>query len=281
MALKNDLIEIALNDIRSASLLYDKKLYAQSFFLFQQASEKANKAYGLCVGLITEKEAKESIGHNQLKIHRKAVVAEQKELESTLKILANNPDVANHTYLKGKDIGAYSERLQEGLKFHDSAKQKELLNYTQESLDYFLDAIEELCYLRFKLGKKAKENVLNELKNYEDFGKSFFAEKDKMDLIEAMKEDNRDQLISVVQQFSKHQIKSLFMLVTFYFCAIVTIRHSTLSRYPDETNNPLTFYSRSNPSVKNQPYFIYYLKRALVLLRKYEAMGESNKKLHT
>ena len=265
--LKNDLIEIALKDIRAASILYDKKLYAQSYFYFQQASEKANKAYGLFGGLITEEELKD-IQHNQLKIYRKAIVAEEAEMKATLKQLEKNPEVANHKFLKSKDIGTYSKNLQDGLKFHDSAKQKDLLNYTKEELDYFLDAIGELCYFRFRLGKKAKETVLYELKTYEDFGKQFFSEIDKEDLKEAMKDENREELIKTIQDYSKHQMKTLFLHVTFYFCALITIRHSNLARYPDNGKNPLNFYDMKNPSVKYQPYFMYYLKRALMQFKK-------------
>ncbi|MDO1499447.1 HEPN domain-containing protein [Winogradskyella maritima] len=54
----NTWLNIALNDLESAILLHRNGKYRNSYFLFQQASEKANKAAALFSGDFTEKESR-------------------------------------------------------------------------------------------------------------------------------------------------------------------------------------------------------------------------------
>ena len=60
-------IQVAQNDLEDAKVLYSSKRYRNSFYLFPQSVEKANKALGLFYGK-TEKDLK-GYSHNQMKIH--------------------------------------------------------------------------------------------------------------------------------------------------------------------------------------------------------------------
>lgn len=62
------LLEIAKNDLEAAKCLYDKKLYSQAIFFFQQSVEKAVKSFGIAFKIINETEAKD-IGHKSVKFY--------------------------------------------------------------------------------------------------------------------------------------------------------------------------------------------------------------------
>ena len=68
----------------------NKKFFRQSYFLFQQATEKANKAHALKFGLAKEEDLKD-MGHNQFKMDRKYVANKIEELDSLLKQSNNLP----------------------------------------------------------------------------------------------------------------------------------------------------------------------------------------------
>lgn len=264
-----DLIEIALKDLKASSLLYEKKLHAQSFFYFQQASEKANKAFGLSNGIITEDELKKNIQHNQLKIHKRAIVSEQEELNKFTHYLKTHSDIANHEFVKTKQIEAYSKALEEGVRFHDSANNNQsLLNYSKADLLFFLDYISELYYCKIKPTKEFSEAILKELNVYNDFASKFFSENEKRDLEEALKSENEQAILNLSYKVAENLMKYLFSVYTFYFCALITIKHNNITRYPDGTTNPLNFYNKKNLSVKYQPYFIFYLRKAILLYKK-------------
>ena len=52
MEIITTLIKLALSDLKAARILYSEKQFRASYFLFQQASEKATKAFALKFGLI-------------------------------------------------------------------------------------------------------------------------------------------------------------------------------------------------------------------------------------
>ena len=51
-------IDLSLSDLKSSKLLYDNSQFRTSYFFFQQATEKANKALALLGGLLSETELK-------------------------------------------------------------------------------------------------------------------------------------------------------------------------------------------------------------------------------
>lgn len=52
MKLISDLLKLSETDLKSSRILYYSGQYPQSVFLFQQSTEKANKAIGLMVDFL-------------------------------------------------------------------------------------------------------------------------------------------------------------------------------------------------------------------------------------
>lgn len=78
-------LDIAESDLYASKILYEKKQYRVSYFLFQQASEKANKAYALISNQFTETQF-ENIQHKQFKIHRNLIEVQKKKIDSLLSL---------------------------------------------------------------------------------------------------------------------------------------------------------------------------------------------------
>ena len=81
MELTKNLLRLATGDLESARVLYDQQQFRNSYFCFQQATEKANKALGLEQGIIQEKDL-QAIGHKQLEIYKKITNEQFKKLKT-------------------------------------------------------------------------------------------------------------------------------------------------------------------------------------------------------
>ncbi len=275
MALKNIFLEIALKDLQSAYLLYENKMYSQSFFLFQQASEKANKALGLSIEGLSENKVL-GIQHNQIKIHSITASSQLSQIESTIKKLANHPEITNHELFNKIDFNSYIQILKNSVSHLNSIKKDDIINLSKYDLVRFIDILEELYNARIILNKKSKEEFLSNLNIYIDFIKTFGSANAQNDLLQANTDEQKKELISIVKIAARHQFKMLFIYYSLFLCALITSQHYNLSRYPDETHNPLYFYKKSNPIIKYQLIFMNYLKKAIIMLQKYESIEIKN-----
>lgn len=98
-------IEVFLNltkdDLKSSKLLYKENQYRTSYFFFQQAVEKANKAYGLHSGLIGENDL-QKISHDQFKIHKKDLINQEEEYKKFLLLFENSIIAQNNPFATKK-----------------------------------------------------------------------------------------------------------------------------------------------------------------------------------
>ena len=67
----------------------------------------------------------------------------------------------------------------------------------------------------------------------------------------------------------------MFINFTLYICAILTIQHSSLTRYPSDGINPERIYNRKLPIVNKQMEFIELLTEAISRMEK---INESQEK---
>jgi len=76
-------IDLAIDDLNSSRILYATKSFRNSYFLFQQSVEKANKAFGLKSGLLKVKDL-EDVRHDQFKMYRRYAVKQRDRFNSKL-----------------------------------------------------------------------------------------------------------------------------------------------------------------------------------------------------
>ncbi|MBW3523322.1 HEPN domain-containing protein [Chryseobacterium sp. NKUCC03_KSP] len=66
----NDLLQIARNDINTAELLFNNKIYSNAIYFYHQAVEKAVKYLGLRIGVIDTDDLRRKISHNPIKVFK-------------------------------------------------------------------------------------------------------------------------------------------------------------------------------------------------------------------
>lgn len=264
---KTQLIEIALRDLKAASILYDNKLFAQSYFLFQQASEKSNKALGVSTELIDEKAAKK-LSHDQLEIHKISANSHLLEIEKFIFKLTENPEIQKHKLLNKIDLKSSEKSIIKGLEDLKLLQKLESLNFSRYDYKYFIDTLKELYEFRLKIDKKTKNELNIEIDKYLDFIDKFAPSHYAIEVKKVFEEGNRVTILQNLEKFAKYQFKLIFIYYTFFFCAVVTSKHSISPRYPNKNTNPLLVYRKSNPIVKFQPIFMEYLFIAIKLFKK-------------
>ncbi len=263
-------LEIALSDLKSASLLYDNEHYRTSYFFFQQASEKANKALALLNGKLSKKEF-DDIKHDQLKIYKKTIVKQENEIKKFIEIINPLPKVLNHEILSKSNITEYSQSLKDSTSFIDSLKNYDLVNI----------AISDLVYLLAQL-KEIKETKINVPNDYEKIFetkmlgitdwignlKTHEAINVKEDLLNFIvnKEQTKQFYDIIKKQIFPMMIDLVFINLTFYVCAIITIQHSSLTRYAENDINPDNIYIKQLPIIVKQDAFMDMLYEAICKL---------------
>lgn len=269
-----ELFKIARSDIKASKILYANRLYPQSFFYFQQATEKATKAYYLLSDFIDEKRSFD-IRHNLFKLHRKILVDVELNTNSALNLLNDFPFFEIPESFEKEKIKEQLKSIQQGISAVDGLNQIDLINIPAKDIRLFLSHIESLKVKGIKtpaeLGKKV-----------DAFFESFIASIQKYDSKEAIyvamvlkeiltstewKEFIRNHFTELI----KISVDSMYAFSTLYFASYLTIQHSTLSRYPENNNakrSPAKIYSKNLPSVKYQLHFLDHITTAITLLEK-------------
>ncbi len=267
-----DWIDIAISDLKSARILFKKKQYHTSYFLFQQASEKANKAFWLYNDMATEKELYE-VSHNQLKLYRRVLVEKGPELNNQIEAIRQLPaDIRKHEIMDLDKMHSVQAAQSEIIKFIDGLGHRDLVNISSAELKHIFKQINSLNNPKLKLSRKTR----HELKEYtlkiaDLIGK--FATPDALNAKNELQEYLDDPVKSkkfykVMKKMLKLTIDSAFLFYSFWTCALLTIQHSSITRYPKDGKSPLQIYSAKLPLVKKQPLFMQVLLKALNKLRK-------------
>lgn len=83
---------------------------------------------------------------------------------------------------------------------------------------------------------------------------------------------NEAKVSEFISMFFIGMIDNAYISYTLYFAALVTIQHSSLTRYPDfkKNINPIDLYNYKLPTIKKQNDFMDLLESALNRLTKVE-----------
>jgi HEPN domain-containing protein len=225
-------IKLALSDLKSSRILYSQKQYGTSYFLFQQATEKANKAHALKFKFIKEEDL-EDIRHDQFKIDRRYNV---KKIEELRKLILLNNGVSPKLYAK-------INSLTKSISHIDRLRNMDLINISNRNLNYLYKEINimEIPFdIQFPEIKEIFKTRNKELKKGYSYGLS---------------------LLLYMQDFS-------FIYFSIKVCALLTIKYSSLTRYPENGLNPLKIYTSKLPLIKKQFLFMNLLEQAIHKLNK-------------
>lgn len=235
-------IQLSLSDLNSARILYEQKQFRTSYFLFQQAAEKANKGFAKQMKMVNEEDF-EKIGHDQFKIYRKGLIEQEKKLAAVITSADNvsTKMIADHNKVK--------------------------VNLSK--LDKYLDKIkkEGLRFSSTDLNKMYKE--INLYKNPLHKRLPPGSQKSFDEMVKKTKTDSKNAYIFV--NLLLYWVADLvFIITTLASCAELTAHHSSATRYPKGDTNPIDIYTRKLPLIKKQPLFMSLLEEALKKIIKNE-----------
>jgi HEPN domain-containing protein len=268
----NTWLNIALNDLESAILLHRNGKYRNSYFLFQQASEKANKAAALFSGDFTEKEIEET-SHDQFRIPRKIMVQKEEKMKAVIELLESYPMPKDLEPLSHKSFAKHHKSISAAICSIDSLKNCDLVNFTLEDLDGFLEILTGLETIEYAFPENSNSILRSQMqamaRYFGELGTKEALET-KREILKMLADKKKSQMYfqNLMHHLIPIQFDSIFIDHTFYFCALLTIQHSSQTRYPKNGVNPEDIYTKELPIVQKQLDFIKFLKEAILRLEK-------------
>lgn len=273
-ALIRELLKIAKSDVKASETLYRASLYSQSYFYFQQATEKATKALSLYLEF-SKPEDIFKVRHDIFKIHKKTFKQTQEQHHQVLNMAQIFPFFETAGLVDSKRIKQQLEDSQKIVSVFDRMKELDLIKIPTRDIKKFLKKIESL-QLRItitsaEISKKIGSvfyPIIEKLEKENSNIALYFAELIKVGLKDEeftgfMREHFQDVLASLSQIIYAHSV--------LYFSGYLTIQHSSISRYPDTqnpNNSPTHIYMKRLPVVKYQPVFLRHLKKAILVIQK-------------
>jgi HEPN domain-containing protein len=268
-------IDLSRSDLKSSKLLYDNGHYRTSYFFFQQAAEKANKAFAHFSGVLSDKEIRDT-QHDQLKIYRKTMVKQEGEIKTLINALKPYPKVANHIVLQQAYFADYQQTLLQGFNVIDSLRNFDLVNIPTKDLTILLEQLNKVENTKLNFPRDFEVVLKKQMFGVAEWIGQFETQEaidakiefcKYMDSVDNEKEFNN----LIVKQMLPLLFDLTFVNLTLLFCAIITVQHSTLTRYPDDGINPDTIYTKRLPLVKKQIEFMNLLDKALLKITKLNA----------
>lgn len=244
------LIRKAELDLLAAKLLYKRKDYSNSLFLFQQAVEKAYKAAGIKTGQISINDLT-VVGHNFLKM-----------LKISLKPISNN------------NIVEISNWWQDSIKSEENITEEQLTEITPSDRQFF-----------FQLNETEISNLLKQITHYKKNIKKTLNKPEgiKM-LLQLAKESGRFsalELEAIYQENSNEIANSdtneisdyLGHVFALQILGLITTAHSEQTRYPFTNKNdysvkcPIEIYTQDMPLIKNLTKLFRIANKAIKSLK--------------
>ena len=259
-------IDLAKSDLKSSKLLYANRHYRTSYFFFQQATEKANKAFALLFNFGSEETFRE-VSHNQFKLLRRYLSGKQKEIEGLIQVMDPFPQIKGNRISKLLQLQKQHESFSEGVRLIDSLKSRDLVNLSSIEINSFFRELKKSRFLKIKLPKNfdaEAKAMINQLIEWISQFKTPEATNAKTQFEELAK--NKQKLKKVYELVApgfNNVINFVFSGYVLNVCALMTVQHSSLTRYPQKGLNPLEIYKLKLPIVKKQSQFMELLDDAL------------------
>lgn len=267
--LARQFLKIAKADIRASKVLYKSRLYAQSYFYFQQATEKATKGFALLLEMSTAKDVF-NMRHNVFKLHRKNIQDAKRNNQATVNLAKALPFMETSGLIETKKIQAQITSSEQSENFFENMRDYDLVNIPTKDINLFLKNIEGLEIRRAKIPEDLESRIeelfmpfIEKVERHESKAALYMAKEMRVALkSEEFGQFIREHFADVIMT----TIHFLYAHTVLYFSGFLTIQHSSKSRYLDTDDpaiNPLAIYKKRLPVVKYQPLFLKHLQRAI------------------
>lgn len=259
----NSWIDIALKDLEISKLLYKNKMYSNSYYHFQQASEKGLKAYAFMTNTFKcEKDAKNT-NHYALKIFANSLNQRQREIDFL-------KEYDFDKIIGAENLDNYSNNLNDGLDF--LPKKDEIFEFSNKILDDILKILKELSEYKYKFQIDIKNHFIDKMDLIFDLVYKINprkADEMKIDFNELIEDKNQfNELLENTKTQINIQLLENYNVLILFYTNLISHNHNNLTRYPDFQHNPLKYYNLRRPIIKKLPEFIMYLESTLKQLKK-------------
>lgn len=258
-------LEIVKDDLTTSKILYLANRYRNSYYFFQQAVEKANKALALYAGF-TEKELKE-ISHNQFKIFRKQINEQANGVEQLVTALEQFPLLSDQTIFKQFDFKEHHKSLMESVSFIDSLKNIDLIHIPIGDIDHLLNLIDETASVDLDLPAHTDpvyRQMLFELSDLMGKIEIKEGETTKAEFDALINDESNNAVLIKLIRYEQRIMKLLVSVeVTFGIMAYFTTRHNDTTRYVKDGISPMKIYTKKLPLVLRQEELMQYFEVAL------------------
>ncbi|MBL7893857.1 MAG: HEPN domain-containing protein [Bacteroidia bacterium] len=265
----NQLVEIALSDIKASRKLREAKQYPQSVFYFQQSTEKAFKAWGIFAGIIKEDEI-QKISHKHIKIYWKALTDQEKTVKGAMQAYDKIEGIKDHEVYKNMKLDEFNKMIEDEKVFKETIEKLDLLNLTHNDHVWVLDHLEEVEKVRLPSFKGLAGKLRDYSLKTEDFTRRI-SENNAKEFRDEMDKLSDEQLEALSWYPLKEYMISLFVTKVLFFTTIMSAAHFSYCRYPFKGVDPLKFYTSKQPLVKFLPDYLRLLEKAIKVLIKLRA----------
>ena len=267
------LLELAKRDLKAAECLSSQKLYSYSVFHLQQAVEKAVKSFGIWNKIITEIEAKNTIGHEAWKLYLNIVDQTKNRMIKLKEVLNKFPKLNETGLIKELNLSEWEDKIQNYKQAFNFLSRDALnLSFSNEKLQTIMN---EIC----KLKKELKEIFLSEItlneEELNDFRKKlheFFDAMSESEIDSTITDEVKNQLINVVtpqliasifKVMKEFFSKLIFCSLSLFYLSLIFSSHAVKSRYPQDDFNPLEAYNDKMPLIQMLDFFIRITEETL------------------
>lgn len=255
-------IDLAIEDLEVSKILFENQKFSNSFYHFQQASEKGLKAYAFMIKTFTTENDANTTGHYTLKVFEDSANERQKEID----------------FLKGyefdkifgsENFEQYSNNLRSGI--NALPKKKEIFEYSNEILIEILNILSELKDFNLDFTIDFKEHLIVKMdlifKELYKFNPEKVLEERK-DFEELIKDENQlNDLIESAKEHFKNRLNQHYFVLILYYSNLISHNHNNMSRYPELDFNPLVYYNINCPIIQKLPEFTQCLDVTLLQLK--------------
>jgi HEPN domain-containing protein len=275
-----ELISISKSDLKASRILMENGLFPQSYFSFQQAVEKANKSFGILGGAI-DKDDLLDLGHNQIKIYKKAVDKQKQMLLEHQEIIKPFEHLTKHEFYKSIKFEEYLEKINKANRVYDSFGNYDLVNIDLEVVDYFILELTNIKNEKIReMEEGDKDVIMMHLNQYADFIGTFGSQEaadQKQQIINySNSTDGQNEFTGMVYKIVKLVVDVAFINMTLYFFAILTERHVSRTRYIfGADKSPSELYNQNTPLNTRLPEMISLLESALIKLERLYITGKT------
>ncbi|MBU4076584.1 MAG: HEPN domain-containing protein [Euryarchaeota archaeon] len=288
MKMNMELLNIAEQDLKAAKVLHENELYPQSIFYFQQSVEKANKSFALITYQVEEKDLLKEVGHETINIYQKSLQHQRKRYEQLKEKFNKIPELKKSKFFKDFDANRNLRQLDIILSEIYTIKKdkKELIYISQWEIRRILKEIEsankELEKAKKKISDfKITDRVWNKMKTEMLELYNSLSKYNPLQIEEAKNNFHSNDMKLLVERNIKSLIEPMNIIqlsISLYYLAVITLPHSSLTRYPQNNLTPVGIYTKKLPIVKMLPELIdiqvIVLKELKIQNNKFEEINE-------